>query len=170
MPAAISATRSETVPLTTPMPCLTPCMAAKRCSNSATSGPLSLPHLPLRSARSSPSSSGSPKTGQVVKGRVRSGVPPRTAKVCDIYFLESIEEQPVKSSRHVWSITLRPRPGLFVGRARRQLRFQIGGDSTQYAAVESAIRSYNSFSYQKAVLSDDEPCGHARLFALQTQK
>src|ERR1035438_3435269 len=84
MPAAIRATRRETVPLTTPMPCLVPCMAAKRCSNSATSGPWCLPHLPLRSARSRRASSGSPKTGQAVKGRVRTGVPPRIAKGCDM--------------------------------------------------------------------------------------
>ena len=45
--------------------------------------PSSLPHLPLRSARSRACSS-SPKIGQAVKGRVRTGVPPRIAKACDM--------------------------------------------------------------------------------------
>src|ERR1039458_5465437 len=94
MPAAIRATRRETVPLTTPMLCLAPCMAAKRCSNSATSGPWCLPHLPLRSARSSRASSGSPKIGQAVKGRVRTGVPPRMAKGCDILWVPLLRGSP----------------------------------------------------------------------------
>src|SRR5215510_8967262 len=73
MPAAIKAIRSDTVPFTTAMPCLQPCIAAKRLSNSATSRPCNRPHFPLRNTRNSRRSSSLSKTGQDMNGRVRVG-------------------------------------------------------------------------------------------------
>src|ERR1041385_912612 len=81
IPAASSAIRNETVPLTTAIPCLQPCFAAKRFSNLATSRPSSLPQLPLRSTSSNRFSSVLPKTGQAGKGRVRTGLPPSRASL-----------------------------------------------------------------------------------------
>ena len=65
---------------------------------------------------------------------------------------------------------LRPSLGLFVGRARRQLRFQIGRGGFQNAAKESTTCNGIGIAFQEAVVSDDERGGHTRLFALQPQK
>src|SRR5437868_8478353 len=65
---------------------------------------------------------------------------------------------------------LRPSPGLIIGRAGRQLRFQIGRDSLQYAAIEPTIRSGRCVAFQQAVLSDDERSGDTRPLTLQTQQ
>src|SRR5947209_16058515 len=73
--------RSETVPLTTPMPCLQPCIAAKRLSKSATSGPSSFPHWPLRRVFTRRCSSALPKIGQAGNGFVRTGLPPSRASI-----------------------------------------------------------------------------------------
>ena len=89
MPAASSAIRSETVPLTTATPWPQPCIAAKRRSNSSTCWPSSLPHSPLRSVRSRRSSSASPKMGQEGNGRVRIGDPPNRASTMSSELVQS---------------------------------------------------------------------------------
>ena len=83
---AMSAIRSDTVPFTTPIACWQWCIAAKSPSNSVTSPPFSLPHLPLRNARINRCSSASSNTGQLVKGFVRTLLPPNIAKVSLIKF------------------------------------------------------------------------------------
>ena len=62
-------------------------MAAKRFSNSATSGPFNLPHLPLRKVRSSRLSSVLPKIGHNVNGSVRIGLPPNSASFSGMVLL-----------------------------------------------------------------------------------
>src|SRR5438874_5309890 len=81
MPPASNAMRNDTVPLTTPIACLQPCMDAKRRSNSATCLPSRRPQLPLRNVPSSRRSSALPKIGQPVNGRLRTGFPPKSANL-----------------------------------------------------------------------------------------
>ena len=80
MPAAISAMRRETVPFTTAMPCLQPCIAANRFQIRR---PPSVEPAPLAAVQRAEEafSSGSPKIGQVVKGLSRTGGPPNRASI-----------------------------------------------------------------------------------------
>ena len=54
MPAAISAMRSETVPLTTAMPCAQPCIAGEPLLELGDLLPVQAAPLPLRNAREQP--------------------------------------------------------------------------------------------------------------------